>query len=121
MRAIGILLWALGTGLFVYAAFVFDPSVQSFSGYGPGRIGIPDRIVNLDRQQTQMLLAMAGLTLFLAGVLVHALSVVALVRAQPGEPRSAPPGHAPKPRETPGNVELMAQHGIRAGDDGAQV
>jgi hypothetical protein len=68
MRSIGIALWVLGILLFAYAAFVFDPSVSSTYS--------SDRIVNLDRQQRQLLLGVAGLTLFLTGVILHALDLL---------------------------------------------
>jgi len=116
MRLVGIVLWALGLILFLYAAFVFDPSIRTYSSYAP------DRVVNLGRQQTQLLLAMAGLTQFLAGVIVHALSYFASPEADVSRiPRPTPPGSSRKASTSPANAELLAQHGIRPGGDGAQV
>ena len=116
MRPVGISMWALGAVIFIFAAFVFDPSVRSYSSYAP------DWIVNLARQQIQLLAAMAGLTLFLAGVIVHALSVIAFSREQRSDrSRPPPPGSDSKPPDTASNAELMAQYGIRPGDDGARI
>jgi hypothetical protein len=117
MRVIGIGLWAVGLLLFMYAALVFDPSIQAYSSYAP------DRVVNLGRQQQQMLLAMAGLTLFLAGAVLQALSY--FLPAEGAEKRTPAPlprrGVDQKSAESFFDAERMAQQRVRPGDDGAQV
>ena len=66
MKPIGTTLLMVGLALYAFATFLFDPSVKSYGGgYAP------DRIVNLDLQQRQLLVALLGLTLFLAGIIMH--------------------------------------------------
>ena len=118
MKQVGPALWLVGLALFVYAAFIFEPSVSTHSS-----AYLPSRVVNLDLQQRQLLLAMAGLTLFLAGVIVHALGELAEARSA-GATKGAPaPSHpaVQKQAETLAEAELRARHGIQPGDDGAQV
>lgn len=69
MKLIGATLWVAGLALYVFAAFLFDPSVRSYGGYGP------ERIVNMDLQQRQLLLALAGPTMFLAGIIIHVAAI----------------------------------------------
>ncbi len=63
MKLIGMLLWLGGLAIGAYAILIFDPSV-SFAG---------ERIVNLDLQQRQLIMALAGCALFLAGVVLHGM------------------------------------------------
>lgn len=79
MRKIGMLLWIAGVALATYSAFIFDTTL-----YGD--------TVNLDLQQKQALMMIAGAALFVAGVLLHALSTL-----QPRQSKAAKPRKAPKP------------------------
>lgn len=71
MKDLGAVLWVLGLLLFGWALLFFDPTIVSPAGTATD--GAPDRIVNLALQQQRLLLALAGLEGFVAGVFVHAL------------------------------------------------
>jgi hypothetical protein len=71
----GNMLIAAGIILFLYAAFVFDTSVEA-TGFG-ANAETGNRIINIGLQQRQMMLAMAGLALFLAGIINDAASWLA--------------------------------------------
>jgi hypothetical protein len=116
MQTRGNILWVLGLLLFLFAAFIYDPSVASHGG-----AYMPSRIVNADLQQRQLLLAIAGLTLFLGGIIVQALGEMGEAKTAKDGGKSSPVS-PPKPtKSSPANAELLAQHGIRGGDDGAQI
>lgn len=71
MKSVGTLLWLLGAIVFGWACLGFDPSVATDTAFGT-----VDRVVNIGRQQQQMLMALAGLAAFVSGAIVHALGVV---------------------------------------------
>ncbi len=97
MKAIGGALWLLGMAVFLYAAFGFDVSIPSSTTGSP--FGGPDRIVNMDLQQRQLLLALAGLAMFMSGVLVHAIGEgVSAIR---GETSTSTPGYVPEVADSP--------------------
>jgi len=67
MGFIGACMWTIGLAVVGFAALIYDTSVVTYAG---------ERIVNLDRQQTQLLSVVIGSVLFLAGVVLHAVSHV---------------------------------------------
>ena len=71
MKSVGALLWVLGAIIFGWACFGFDPSVAT-----DGSFGTAGRVVNIGRQQQQMLMALAGLAAFATGAIVHALGII---------------------------------------------
>lgn len=71
MKSVGGLLWMLGAIIFGWACLGFDPSVATDTAFGTA-----GRVVNIGRQQQQMLMALAGLAAFVSGAIVHALGVV---------------------------------------------
>ena len=88
MRTVGIALWVLG--LVVFVGGMFMPTTVP-----GGELGL-EHIYNTGLLQQQLIVELAGLSLFLAGVIAHALSVVAsalrLPTAADGEQiESAPP------------------------------
>lgn len=111
MKATGIALGLIGAALFLYAAFLFEPSVSTYgSGY------LPDRVVNLDLQQRQLLLAMAGLALFISGVILYGFGELASSSPARAGRETAFGGRAPAlPPTLRGagsyaDAELMARH-----------
>jgi hypothetical protein len=129
LKIAGLIMWAMGFVLFGYATFGFDPSVDLRRAPLPYEVRespyLPDRIVNTDRQQRQLLLAMAGLTLFLSGAVIHALGHLQ-VRGRAGPGKNVRPTPEPTSPDRAGtsslaDPEIMARRGIRPGDDGAQV
>lgn len=77
MRKTGMLLWIAGVALAAYAAFIFNTSLDG-------------SVVNLDLQQKQALMMIAGAALFVAGVLLHALSTLQPKKAHAVKTRKAP-------------------------------
>lgn len=67
MKRLGIALWIGGAALAAFAFFLFDPSINV------GRYGV-GRVVNLDLQQRQLMMTVAGCAAFVAGVVLHALA-----------------------------------------------
>jgi len=119
MQVRGNIMWAAGLLLFLFALFLYDPSLPTYGGaFGP------DRVVNADRQQHQLLYALAGLTLFLAGAIVEAIGELAQrnTLAGPREESEPRPPSAPQPsKSAQANAEMLVKQGVRPGDDGAQV
>lgn len=68
MKSVGVGLWVVGVAVFLYAFFGFNVSISADASAGG--------IVNLDLQQHQLMIALAGLAMFVTGVSVHALAEV---------------------------------------------
>lgn len=99
MKSVGTLLWLLGTIVFGWACLGFDPSVATDTAFGT-----VDRVVNIGRQQQQMLMALAGLAAFVSGAIVHALGVVEDRFRLVAATRDAQPSTA-TPAERPAEIE----------------
>lgn len=112
MKTAGMLMWIIGAAVFAYAALGFDPSVE-VEGFGT-------RVSNLSLFQQQNFLGLAGIALFLAGIIFHAAGeIIESLKTEP--PRAAIPGGYTAPEiatvggET--DADLMARYGItREGD-----
>jgi hypothetical protein len=68
MKTIGALMWIIGLMAFLGALFGMDTSLP-ISTVSAAEFG--DRVVNLQLQQLQSLVAQGGLALFVAGVIAH--------------------------------------------------
>lgn len=106
MKIIGIALWAGGIFLVAYAMFVFDTSL-SYGGY--------QRVVNLDLQQRQLMMAIMGGLMFLGGVILHALALFLPARTvvnSKAEPLRSDKQHGQAKRDGrdgPSDIDLAAQ------------
>lgn len=78
VKGVGVTLWLAGIAIFLFALMGFDATVEA--PFDPGNMGMmtlrPNRVINFDLQQRQMLLGMFGLTCFLAGTLLHGLAAL---------------------------------------------
>lgn len=72
MKKTGISIAAIGVALVAYAMFVFDPTVSSVASFGDS-----DRIINMHRQQHQLMMVMVGCTATLAGLILFGISRLA--------------------------------------------
>jgi hypothetical protein len=120
MKSIGIVVACIGAALFAFSAFGFDTSVHAVSfSAGDGSSSFSTfgrRVVNLDLQQRQLLLALAGCSLFVAGVII---AVAGEIVSQ-FEPRLAAPPAIGSGSSTPGPSiveEGDDEQAIRAGQD----
>ncbi|MBK2451851.1 hypothetical protein FKL64_24715 [Escherichia coli] len=89
MRKIGMLLWAGGIGLAIYAVFVFTPSVNGMH-------------VNFDLQQRQMMMLIVACVLFAVGVGLHAFAA----HVENAPIKSA--GSKPKKAQNPVSAKIRA-------------
>lgn len=71
MKTIGMTLWILGALVFLAAAMLFDTTVSNYSS----SFGATETF-NIGLQQSQLLAAMAGLTMFLSGTIIHCLATL---------------------------------------------
>jgi hypothetical protein len=98
MKSVGVVLWLLGLAVFSFAAFAIDTTVES-----AGELFGVSRTHNIGLQQNQLITVLAGLTLFLAGTIVHALGVVADLTMS-----ITPRAEAPSLDETAGSVSAFS-------------
>jgi hypothetical protein len=110
MKGIGIALWLAGLSLFGLS-LALPTSVETAGGIGY----LPDRVVNMDLMQRQMLAAMAGVALFVVGSIVHAFGT-ALERAgfhAPASTRDETQPASSAGRDLALSDDLLREHGIK--------
>jgi len=85
MKTFGALMWILGLVLVLGALFGMDTTIATNTPASalPGMPDFPDRVVNLQLQQFQMLIAQSGMALFIAGVVTHCAGNLAEVLGAP--------------------------------------
>lgn len=107
MKTAGMMMWIIGVALFAYAALAFDPSVEIEALGG--------RVANLNLLQQQTFMAMAGLGLFLAGIIFHAVGeAIETFRAKVA-PITSPMASeiaVEKSGSVEGDTETMERYGI---------
>lgn len=121
LRTVGGLMLAVGLGLFV-VALVMDTSVPTDRGAHLSELGvrIPERIHNLDLAQRQLLLAIAGGTLFVSGwIAIGAASIAAALpadsAASPGAFISPERATSAPPPPQPGTLADQLRNGPSSG------
>jgi hypothetical protein len=85
MKTFGAAMWILGLFLILGALFGMDTTIATNTPAStlPGMPDFPDRVVNLQLQQLQMLIAQSGMALFVAGVIAHCAGNLAEVLGGP--------------------------------------
>ena len=85
MKAIGAVMWIGGGVVTLFALFGFDTTIATSAPASvlPGMPDMPDRVVNLQLQQLQALIAHAGMALFVAGVIAHCAGNLAEALSMP--------------------------------------
>ncbi|MDB5733220.1 MAG: hypothetical protein JWQ03_3115 [Variovorax sp.] len=117
MKGVGMTMWVVGMIAVLWAMFVFDPSVAAEHPFSGGVT--TDRVVNMDLQQRQLLMALAGMTAFISGIVVHCLAMV----MDRMSPVARPAVHTPvapiptAPHSDASDQEVMERHGIRREGD----
>jgi hypothetical protein len=81
MKTFGALMWILGLVLALGALFGMDTTIATNTPAStlPGMPDFPDRVVNLQLQHLQLLIAQSGMALFIAGVVAHCAGNIAEV------------------------------------------